>query len=34
MNIHMQAGTPRLEAEKSVVKGIRETHPDFTPLRR
>jgi len=34
MNIHMQAGTPRLEAEERVVNGIRETHPDFTPLRR
>jgi hypothetical protein len=33
MNIHMQYGTPRLEAERRVVKSIREKHPGFSPVR-
>ncbi len=34
MNILMQMGTPRLEAEEKVVTWIREDYADFTPLRR
>lgn len=33
MNMQMQHGTPRLEAEKRTVEYIRERHPGFSPLR-
>jgi hypothetical protein len=29
----MQGGTPRLVAEEKVVKDLRKTYPNFTPLR-
>jgi hypothetical protein len=34
MNIYMQYGIPRLEAEERIVKSLRGTFPDFSPLRR
>ena len=34
MKSAMQGGTPRLEAEERVVKSLRETYPDFSPLRQ
>jgi hypothetical protein len=33
MNILMQTGIPRLEAEKDAAEYVREQHDDFSPLR-
>ncbi len=33
MNMRMQQGTPRDEAEAAVVTSLRRDYPDFTPLR-
>jgi hypothetical protein len=34
MNIYMQLGISRLKAEERIVTFMRQTHPDFTPLRQ
>jgi hypothetical protein len=33
MNLYLQSGTPRLEAERKVVKSLRLQYPGFSPLR-